>query len=205
MKRCFFICVALICANVSFSQEEQEVSNDFESPKLAVKTNALYWLLTTPNLSVETSLNDKLSLDIEVNYNPWKFGEKGRFQTFLFQPELRYWLDKPFKGSFLGFHAHYIWANVGLIDAAKVWTPLNFVLNYLPKYRKTGDIFGVGFSYGRSWRLSSRWYFESVISLGYAHLQYDTYDKDDRKLDTRDYYNYVGPTKIGIGFTYVIK
>jgi hypothetical protein len=204
MKRYFFIFVALLCASAGFSQERQGVSN-FETPKFVVKTNALYWLTTTPNLSIETPLSDKLSLDISVNYNPWKFGERARFQHFMFQPEVRYWFGESMKGHFVGFHAHYLHANVGLIDAAVTWLPINFRLAFLPQYRKTGDIFGAGASYGYSWQLSSKWYLEGVISLGYAHLQYDTYAKDGSKLDTRDYYNYVGPTKLGINFVYVIK
>jgi hypothetical protein len=205
MKRYFFIFVALLCANVSFSQEKQGVSNDFESPKLVVKTNALYWFTTTPNLSVETSLSDKLSLDVLACWNPWEFSKSARFQVFVIQPELRYWFDKPMKGHFVGFHTHYVRANVGLIDATLIGTPINFRLAFLPKYRKEGNIFGAGASYGYSWQLSSKWYLEGVASLGYAHMQYSTYNKKGEKIANRDYYNYVGPTKLAVNFIYVIK
>jgi hypothetical protein len=164
----------------------------------------LYWLTTTPNLSIETSLSDKLSLDVLAAWNPWKFGEHARFQVIVIQPELRYWFDKPMKGHFVGSHAHYVHANVGFIDATIIGTPINFRLSFLPHFRKKGDIYGLGFSYGYSWQLSSKWYLEGVASLGYAHLQYDTYSKNG-KLDVRDYYNYVGPTKLAISFIYVIK
>jgi hypothetical protein len=204
MKRYFFIFVALLYASVSFSQEKQGVSNDFESPKLVVKTNALYWLTTTPNLSVETPLSDKLSLDVLACWNPWEFGERARFQVFVIQPEVRYWLGKSMKGHFIGTHAHYVRANVGLIDATVIGTPINFHLSFLPNYRKKGDIYGLGASYGYSWLLGTKWRLEGVVSLGYAHMQYDTYVKDGSRI-ARDYYNYVGPTKLGINFVYVIK
>jgi hypothetical protein len=204
MKRYFFIFLAILCASVSFSQEKQEVSDDFESPKLVIKTNALYWLTTTPNLSVETLLSDKMSLDILACWNPWKLGEYARFQVFVIQPEVRYWLGKPMKGHFIGSHAHYVHANVGLIDATVIGTPINFRLSFLPLYRKKGDIYGVGVSYGYSWLLGTKWRLEGVVSLGYAHMQYDTYTKYGSKI-ARDYYNYVGPTKLGVNFVYVIK
>jgi hypothetical protein len=205
MKRYFFIFLALLCASVSFSQEKQGVSDDFESPKLVVKTNALFWLTTTPNLSVETSLSDKMSLDVLACWNPWKFSEGARFQVFVIQPEVRYWLGQSMKGHFVGFHTHYVRANVGLIDATVIGTPLNFHLAFLPRERKEGNIYGFGASYGYSWLLSSKWRLEGVVSLGYAHMQYATYAKNGWRLAARDYYNYVGPTKLGINFIYVIK
>jgi hypothetical protein len=205
MRHYFFILIALLYANVCFSQEKRGRLDSLESPKLVIKTNALYWLTTTPNLSVETALSDKLSLDIASNYNPWKFGKYARFQHFLIQPEIRYWLDKPMKGHYIGFHVHYLHVNVGLIDATIIGTPLNFHLSFLPKLRKHGDIYGMGFSYGYNWRLSKKWCLEGVASLGYAHMKYDTYTKQGYKVPWKDYYNYVGPTKFAISFIYIIK
>jgi hypothetical protein len=205
VKRYFFIFAALLCAGAVFSQEKQDVQSDFKSPKWVVKTNTLYWLTTTPNLSVETPLSDRLSLDISANFNPWKFGERARFQIYSIQPEVRYWFDKPMKGHFIGGHAHYVYANVGLIDATIIGTPLNFRLSFLPHFRKQGSIYGVGAVYGYSWCLGSKWYLEGVASLGYAHLEYSTYNKDGYKLDVYDRYNYVGPTKLAINLVYIIK
>jgi hypothetical protein len=205
MKRYFFIFLAILFASAGFSQEKQEVSNDFESPKLVAKTNTLYWLTTTPNLSVETSLSDKMSLDVLACWNPWKFGEHARFQLFVIQPEVRYWLGTSMKGHFVGFHAHYVRANVGFIDATIIGTPINFRLSFLPKFRKKGDIYGLGASYGYSWTLSTKWRLEGLASLGYAHLQYHNYNKKGERLEATDHYNYVGPTKLAINLIYVIK
>jgi len=44
-------------------------------PKIAIKTNALYWATSTPNLGLEIGLAKKLTLDISGNYNPWKFSD----------------------------------------------------------------------------------------------------------------------------------
>jgi hypothetical protein len=205
MKNYFFIFFAILFANAGFSQEKQGLSNVSESPKFVVKTNALYWFTTTPNLSLETAVSAKLTLDISANYNPWKFGEYARFQNFLIQPEVRYWIDEPFKGHFVGFHAHYLHVNVGLIDASNLWTPFNLRLSFLPNYRKEGDIYGLGAVYGYSWRLGSKWRLEGVAGLGYAHLNYLVYRKNGEQMGGTHYYNYVGPTKLALNLVYVIK
>jgi hypothetical protein len=205
MKHYFFIFLAILFANAGFSQKKSDVSYLSESPKFVVKTNALYWLTTTPNLSLETTLSTKLSLDISANFNPWKFGERARFQHFLIQPELRYWFDKPMKGHFVGFHAHYLHINVGFIDASTGTLPFNMRLSFLPNYRKEGNIIGVGASYGYNWRLSAKWHLEGIASLGYAHLNYLVYRKNGEQLGSTHYYNYVGPTKLAINLIYVIK
>ena len=71
-------------------------------PKIAIKTNALYWATSTPNLGLEIGLAKKLTLDISGNYNPWKFSDNKQLKHWLIQPELRYWLCERFNGSFCG-------------------------------------------------------------------------------------------------------
>ena len=39
--------------------------------EVAVKTNGLYWLTTTPNIGMEFGLGRKVTLDISGAYNPW--------------------------------------------------------------------------------------------------------------------------------------
>ena len=43
--------------------------NEAYLPKFAIKTNALYWATSTPNLGFEVGLAKKLTLDISGNYN----------------------------------------------------------------------------------------------------------------------------------------
>ena len=82
--------------------------NEAYLPKFAIKTNALYWATSTPNLGFEVGLAKKLTLDISGNYNPWKFGDDRQIKHWLVQPELRYWLCERFNGSFFGLHGHYL-------------------------------------------------------------------------------------------------
>ena len=55
-------------------------------PKIAIKTNALYWATSTPNLGLEIGLAKKLTLDISGNYNPWKFSDNKQLKHWLVQP-----------------------------------------------------------------------------------------------------------------------
>jgi hypothetical protein len=57
--------------------------NETYLPKFAIKTNALYWATSTPNLGIEVGLAKKLTLDISGNYNPWKFGDDRQIKHWL--------------------------------------------------------------------------------------------------------------------------
>ena len=151
--------------------------NEAYLPKFAIKTNALYWATSTPNLGFEVGLAKKLTLDISGNYNPWKFGDDRQIKHWLVQPELRYWLCERFNGSFFGLHGHY-----------------------------DGNVYGAGISYGYQWIISKRWSMEATIGVGYAHLKYDKYARGDggEKLGHNNR-NYFGPTKVGLSFIYIIK
>ena len=54
--------------------------------KVALKSNLLYDATTTMNLGLEIGLARKWTLDIPVNYNPWKLSD-GKRQSDL-QPQI---------------------------------------------------------------------------------------------------------------------
>lgn len=83
-----------------------------KAQKIAVKSNLLYDATTTMNLGLEVALARKWTLDIPVNYNPWKFDDT-RMKHWGIQPELRYWFCESFNRTFIGLHAHYVDFNVG--------------------------------------------------------------------------------------------
>ena len=99
----------------------QKQKNQTYLPKIAIKTNALYWATSTPNLGLEIGLAKKLTLDISGNYNPWKFSDNKQLKHWLVQPELRYWLCERFNGSFFGLHGHYGEMNVSNLNICSVW------------------------------------------------------------------------------------
>ena len=135
--------------------------NEAYLPKFAIKTNALYWATSTPNLGFEVGLAKKLTLDISGNYNPWKFGDDRQIKHWLVQPELRYWLCERFNGSFFGLHGHYGEMNVS-----------NLNIFGMGHDRYDGNVYGAGISYGYQWIISKRWSMEATIGVGYAHLKY---------------------------------
>ena len=163
----------------------------------AVKSNLLYDLTSTMNLGVEMSLSRKVTLDISGNYNPWNFGENGKFKHIGIQPEVRYWFCEKFNGHFLGLHGHYAAYNVG---------GLSFLSDNMEKYRYEGNLWGGGISYGYQWILSPHWSMEAVIGAGYARLDHDKYVcvncGEWIKKDTKDYF---GVTKAAISIIYIIK
>ena len=73
---------------------------------VAIKTNTLYWLTTTPNIGAEFSLSSKLTIEVAGAYNPWTFKDDKKMRFWLVQPELKYWTCEKFNGHFIGVHLH---------------------------------------------------------------------------------------------------
>jgi hypothetical protein len=144
---------------------------------MALKTNLLYDATTTINLGYEVALNNKITLDIWVNYNPWTLGhkwvgldEKGlpelagptaseretKLKHFMVQPEVRWWLCEKFNGHFFGAHLHGGTFNVGAFVMPFGWgkytdskgKPLGtYPVDMHPVGNPTVDITGIGYSY----------------------------------------------------------
>ena len=68
MKK-ILVCILFILGLLSVESKAQ---------KVAVKSNLLYDATTTMNLGLEVALARKWTLDIPVNYNPWKFDDARR-------------------------------------------------------------------------------------------------------------------------------
>lgn len=201
MKKVLFLFVLLAGITNAYGQ------------KFAVKSNLLYDLTTSMNLGAEIGLNNKWTLDISGNYNPWgpfggEFGyvyvdeagvesKEGRFKHWMVQPEIRYWTCEKFNGHFFGLHLHYADFNVG---------GLKHLSDNMKNKRYQGYLYGAGLSYGYQWLLSNRWSMEAVIGLGWAHLEYDKYPCANcgtrEKKDSKDYF---GVTKAAVSIIYFIK
>ena len=72
--------------------------------RVAVKTNALGWLTASPNVEAEFVLGSHVSLNMGIAANPIS---TDNFKTTFthFQPEVRYWLNRPMVSHFLGITA----------------------------------------------------------------------------------------------------
>ena len=115
-----------------------------------------------------------------------------KLKHFLVQPELRYWKNIAFQGSFFGAHLIYGMYNVGGCD-----------IGSLKDYRYQGDAYGAGLSYGYRWDLSPHWKMEATAGVGYVRLDGDKYECGDcgRHLNAT-VTDYFGPTKIGLSLIY---
>ena len=169
------------------------------SPVAALKTNLLYDATTTFNLGLEFKLNNCLTLELPVNYNPWTFSDNKKIKHILVQPELRYWFCESFNGHFLGFHAHYARFNAGNIDMPNAFPAL-------AEHRFDGSLYGVGASYGYQWYLAPRWAMEATFGFGYFYAEYDKYlcPKCGDPMG-KGYKHYFGPTKVGLSIIFIIK
>ena len=190
-------CMAII--HTSYAQGNRESVFKF-FPGWGIKTNLLYDAGTTFSLGAEFRLSPYLTLDVSGTYNPWTFSNNKKFKHVSVQPELRYWIYEPFNGHFLGANLLYASYNVGGVKM-----PLG-IFPDLKDYRFEGDGYGVGFSYGYQWLLSSRWNLEATFGFGYVYLDHTRYEcRTCGEKVGHETKHYFGPTKAGISLIYVIK
>ena len=176
MKKILFL--ILFVAGLSATASAQDV---------AVKTNGLYWLTTTPNIGMEFGLSRKVTLDISGAYNPWTFKDDKKMRFWLVQPEVKYWFCEKFEGHFVGLHLHGAQYFGGFKDK-----------------RYDGYLAGGGFTYGYNWILSPHWNLEAAIGVGYARLWYKESDRIPcLKCYENKHKNYVGPTKAALSLIYI--
>lgn len=167
---------------------------------VAIKSNLLYDVTATMNLGLEFRLSRKWTLDIPVNYNPWKPDSGRRLAHLGVQPELRYWFCESFNRTFIGIHGHYADFNVG------GWPDWPLVSKNMQNMRYQGHLYGAGISIGHSWILRKRWSIEASVGLGYARIEYEKYPCTTCGTKWKDASkNYFGPTKASLSLIYVIK
>jgi len=167
---------------------------DVLGQSFGLKSNLLYDGVG-PNLGVEVVLSQRLTLDLNANYNPFSVSETKKWKHLLIQPELRYWLCQPFSGHFIGVHLIEGEYNIGGINVADLKTR-----------RIQGNVWGGGVSYGHHWILSPRWGVEASVGLGVARFHYDKYICAHCGYKTGTYNKtYLGPTKVSVSLVYLLK
>ena len=167
--------------------------------EVALKSNLIPDATTTLNLATEIGLSPKRTLDLYVNYNPWKFGDNKSFRHLMVQPEYRFWFCERFSGSFIGIHAH-----AGIFNVGGIHMPFG-MWPKLKDNRYEGEFIGAGVSYGYQWVLGNHWNLEANIGAGYALIHYDKYECKDcgKRLKKDQTRNYFGPTKAAISLVYL--
>ncbi|MDL2211055.1 DUF3575 domain-containing protein [Bacteroides sp. OttesenSCG-928-M17] len=190
MKKTFILTLLLIGCAISATHAQNVV----------LKSNLLYDATTTMNLGLEVGLAHKWTLDVPVNYNPWKLNDGARLRHWGVQPEVRYWFCEKFRRTFVGLHGHYADFNVGN------WPDWSFISDNMQNARYQGHLYGGGLSIGYSWILKKRWSIEAALGVGYAHIVYDKFPCAECGTKIKESSkNYYGPTKASISLIYSLK
>ena len=167
---------------------------------VAVKTNALYWATTTPNIGVEVSVAKQHSLQLFYGLNPWKQsgGDQTSLRHWLLMPEYRYWFCESFNGWFVGAHLMGGQFNMGGVDLPFGLFPS------LENRRSEGWYAGGGVTAGYQWVLSRHWNIEASLGVGYDYIKYDKFRCGEcgERLKS-GHTNYIGPTKLALSVMYV--
>ena len=100
MKKLLFEIIALILSSGFAAAQSVPLSAD-KGAVWVIKTNALYWATTTPNIGAEVRLAPKWTLEAEVGLNPFTGknddGSYGKsLKHFRLHPEVRYWFCEAF-------------------------------------------------------------------------------------------------------------
>lgn len=164
--------------------------------QLAVKTNAMYWLTSTPNVAIEAAAGRHLSFQLGVGYNAWKFSGKRSLKHLLITPEVRFWPSRPMERHFLSLHGQYALFNLRNIPFAEGGDLA---------YR--GHLYGGGLSYGYQWALGKRWGLEVSVGGGYLYLSYSKFQATDCCVERISDHkrSYFGPTQAAINLIYIIR
>lgn len=175
--------------------------------KFSVKTNALYWATTTPNIGMEWKMAEKWTLSGVLGYNPFNLPNRlksdgtpanPKLHHVLFMPEGKYWFCKAFERDNLGLHAIVSQYNVGGVKLP--------VFKALADNRYKGWAVGAGVSYGYQWALGDSWGLEASLGAGYIYFRYKRYECGacGRERDRR-HKHYFGPTKAALSISYLIR
>lgn len=173
---------------------------DMRAQSIAVKTDLLTGVLTSPNIGAEVKLSERFSLEAGFHYNPFPAGEDKRWKHWFVQPELRYWMCQPFGGHFFGVHLMYGEYNVGNMKL-----PLG-LFKGVRSQRYEGDFLGAGLSYGYHFILSPRWSIETSLGVGFLRTKYERYRCFHCGEQTGGgSKNFIAPTKAAVSLVYIIR
>lgn len=202
MKRYLIIAVFAFLASLGTANAQ----------KAAIKTNALYWATTTPNIGMEFALGDRWTFELEGGYNPWNLDSDNNMKVkhWLVSPEFRYWFCNSFQGHFIGINANYMQFNIGGLPEGmpNLFVNLNTEVPMpdLSVARIQGWAVGAGLTYGYAFPIARRWNMELTIGYGWWYTEYDQYESRKCGLFQQAVARHaLGPATAGISFIYMIK
>lgn len=164
---------------------------------LAIKSDLLTGALSSPNLAVEMKLSERLTLEAGLHYNPFPAGSGKRWKHWFLQPELRYWMCRPWGGHFFGAHLIY-----GVYNVGNIKLPLG-LLKPARSARYEGELMGVGVAYGYNFILSPRWSLETSVGVGLVHTTNERYRGTDYVGSGSG--NAIVPTRMAVSLVYLLQ
>lgn len=182
LRKRMLIGLVLICAFFSVQNASGQ--------RVALKTNALEYVTLTPNLTLETRLSKKLSLQLGLAINPMQspIGDY-KFTNCRIEPELRYWFNRPMARHFMALSTTVGGYSLQLKDRL-----LDF------------NAYGAGISYGYALVLGKHWNVEFEIGAGFAYVNGSDYKKDAIEEKTTNLKKFVPvPIRTAISFGYIFK
>lgn len=182
-----------------------------DAQKVAMKTNTLYWLTTTPNVGLEFALADRWTMELEGGYNPWTFNKEDNLKAkhWLVSPEVRYWFCESFHGHFIGINANYTQFNISGMPLPNAFIMLCSNAPSPETFRDAricGWAVGAGLTYGYQFLLSPRWNLELTAGFGWWYTEYERFESRKCGLFEQEVYKHaLGPASLGVSFIYLIK
>lgn len=172
-------------------------------PILGVSTNALSDLALTPNVAVEFPLGKKVSLLVDYTF-PWWLNRANDMAWQMLKLDIgaRWWLSRLDKDNPMDILRGWF---VGLDLGAGYY-------DVEPKHTGyQGEFQTAGIEGGYAWTLGKKkyWRIQTFIGVGWMGTHYRYYEGNEK--DTRLMYkysgrfNWVGPTKVGVSFQYIIS
>lgn len=133
-----------------------------------LKSNVAGLGLLVANAAVEVDLGKGFSFALPVYYSAWNyFTSSVKFRTLAFQPELRYWFNRKYRGVYAGAHFGLGWYNVATGGGWRIQD----------KDGKTPAV-GGGLSAGYRMPLGKgwpRWQLEFAVGGGIYSVEYDKF------------------------------
>lgn len=171
---------------ISTAKKEREI--------LALKTNLAAYVFGIANIALEIPFN-KFSIDLPVYYSPYTINKNYKFRILGFEPEFKYWFNKPFNGHSLGIYGTAVMYNIAF--------------NNRDRFQNTNGedfVYGCGISYGYTMKLKKNWNIEFTAGFGYLYLDHDVFrNVENGALYDNRKFHYWGPTKLGINIIYLFN
>lgn len=159
---------------------------------ISIRTNLVG--LATLNLNIEPSISlgkeNRWSLHLPVQYNPFVIDGNKKMQNLTLMPGVRYWFLESYVKNYFGFYgvgANYHGGNI-----------------FGNKYRYYGNAYGVGISYGFAKPIAKRWNIELEGGVGALWANYEKYTCKRCGKKIGDYNGwYILPTKLSASIVYL--